>query len=44
MSTCQSELKSITSGQGTFTMQFSHYEPLPSHLQQQLVDAFDGHE
>jgi elongation factor G len=33
----QSQLRSITAGEGTFTMQFSHYEPLPANLQQEIV-------
>ena len=36
----QSQLKSVTGGQGTFTMEFSHYEPLPPQVQQQLVAQF----
>ncbi|MEM9347567.1 MAG: elongation factor G [Planctomycetota bacterium] len=27
------QLKSMTAGQGTFTMELSHYDPLPTHLQ-----------
>ncbi len=34
-----SRLSSITGGQGSFSMEFSHYEPVPSNLQQQIVDA-----
>jgi elongation factor G len=33
-------LKSVTGGQGTWTMQLSHYEPAPPQLQQQLVSEF----
>lgn len=33
----QSQLKSVTGGQGSFTMEFSHYEPVPSHVQQEIV-------
>src|SRR5450432_3796304 len=33
-------LKSVTGGQGTWTMQLSHYEPAPPQLQQQLVGEF----
>jgi elongation factor G len=32
------ELQSMTGGEGTFTMEFSHYEPVPSHLQQQIIE------
>ncbi|MBU4485036.1 elongation factor G [bacterium] len=31
-------VKSITSGAGTFTMVFSHYEPVPPHMAQKIVD------
>jgi elongation factor G len=31
------ELQSMTGGEGTFTMEFSHYEPVPAHLQEQVV-------
>lgn len=34
-----SSLSSITGGQGSFTMEFSHYEPVPSNVQQQIIDA-----
>ena len=33
----QSRLKGITGGQGSFAMEFSHYEPLPMNLQQEIV-------
>ena len=36
----QSELKSVTGGTGSFTMELSHYDPVPSNIQQQLVAAF----
>lgn len=32
------ELKSITGGRGTYTMTFSHYEPVPSNLAQAIVE------
>ena len=34
-----SRLSSITGGQGSYAMEFSHYEPVPGNLQQQIVDA-----
>ncbi len=40
VSNYQSQLKSVTGGQGTFTMEFSHYEPVPSHVQQQIIDQY----
>lgn len=36
----QSRLKAITGGLGTYTMNFSHYDPVPPKIQQQLVAAF----
>jgi elongation factor G len=32
----QSQLKSVTGGQGSFVMEFSHYEPVPPQVQQQV--------
>jgi elongation factor G len=34
-------LKSVTGGQGSFTMALSHYETAPPNLQQQLVSEFE---
>ena len=36
----QSELKSATGGAGSYTMKFSHYDPVPAQEQQRLVAAF----
>ncbi len=36
----QSELKSVTGGTGSFSMELSHYDPVPSNIQQQLVSGF----
>ena len=36
----QSELKSVTGGTGSFVMELSHYDPVPSSIQQQLVSEF----
>jgi elongation factor G len=33
------QLRSMTGGRGYFTMQFDHYEVLPSHLAQEVVTA-----
>jgi len=33
-------LKSVTGGQGTWSMQLSHYEPAPPNLQQQLMTEY----
>jgi len=32
------DLKSITQGRGTFSQKFSHYDELPAHLAQPLID------
>tara|TARA_B100000029_G_scaffold424854_1_gene432937 strand:- start:153 stop:1181 length:1029 start_codon:yes stop_codon:yes gene_type:complete len=34
------ELKSMTSGQGSYIMDFSHYEPMPRDSQEKLVAAY----
>jgi len=39
LSNYHTELKSLTQGQGTYTMEFSHYDPVPSNVQQELVKA-----
>ncbi|RKZ40947.1 MAG: elongation factor G [Gammaproteobacteria bacterium] len=36
----QTELKSATGGNGFFTLDFSHYEPVPANIQQQMSAAF----
>jgi elongation factor G len=33
------QLRSMTGGQGTYTMEFSHYESVPAHVQQQIVES-----
>jgi elongation factor G len=40
----QSQLKSVTGGQGSFIMEFSHYEPVPPHVQQQIVAQYKPRE
>lgn len=40
----QSQLKSVTGGQGSFTMEFSHYEPVPGNVQQQIVAEYKPRE
>lgn len=40
----QSQLKSVTGGQGSFTMEFSHYDAVPPHVQQQIVASYKPHE
>ena len=36
----QSRLKSLTGGEGTYTMELSHYDPVPPRKQQELMTAF----
>jgi elongation factor G len=36
----QSHLKGLTGGQGTFVMDFSHYDPAPSNVQRELAAAW----
>jgi elongation factor G len=36
LSDYHTELKSLTQGQGSFTMEFSHYDPVPHNVQQEL--------
>lgn len=33
------DLRSITQGRGTYSMEFSHYDPVPSHLQNDVVES-----
>jgi len=32
------ELQSVTGGEGTFTLEFSHYEAVPTHVQQRIIE------
>jgi elongation factor G len=34
------ELKSVTAGRGRYSLDFSHYEPVPNQVQQRLVEAY----
>ncbi|HUS47190.1 MAG TPA: elongation factor G [Phycisphaerae bacterium] len=34
-----SQLRSVTGGQGSYAMEFSHYEPVPANVQQQIIAA-----
>ena len=36
----QARVKSLTGGEGTFTMELSHYDPVPPRKQQELMKAF----
>lgn len=37
------ELKSMTAGQGRYSLDFSHYEPVPPNVQQKLVESYKPH-
>jgi elongation factor G len=36
----QSRLKSLTGGEGSYSMSFSHYDPVPARKQQELMAAY----
>jgi elongation factor G len=38
MSNYTNELRSITSGKGTYSMEFSHYEEVPSHIAAKIIE------
>jgi len=44
MITYHSELKSVTGGEGSYTMDFSHYDPVPATVQKELANAFKPRE
>jgi elongation factor G len=33
------DLRSMTGGRGTFTMEFDHYEEVPSQIAEKIVEA-----
>jgi elongation factor G len=35
-----SQIKSVTGGRGSYSMTLSHYEPVPSHIQQQVIAMY----
>jgi elongation factor G len=35
-----SQLKSVTSGQGSYSMELSHYDPTPPQTQQQVIAQY----
>ncbi len=37
-----SQLKSVTGGQGSYSMELSHYDPTPSNIQQQVIAQFQA--
>jgi len=36
----QTELRSLTGGEGRFAMELSHYDPVPAQIQKQLTEAY----
>ena len=40
----ESRLKSLTGGEGTYSIELSHYEAVPGNIQKQLQDAFQRSE
>lgn len=43
LQTFSNELKSMTAGAGSYTMEYSHDENTPPHIQQQVISEFAGH-
>ncbi len=43
LQTYSNQLKSMTGGTGSYTMEYSHDEPTPAHIQQEVIAAFKGH-
>jgi elongation factor G len=39
-----SRLKALTGGEGTYTMDLSHYDPVPGRRQSELISAYRPHE
>jgi elongation factor G len=33
------DLRSMTQGRGVYAMSFSHYEPVPAHMAQAVIEA-----
>jgi elongation factor G len=44
LSDYHTELNSLTQGQGSFTMEFSHYDPVPHNVQDELASAYKPRE
>jgi len=36
------DLRSMTQGRATYTMQFAHYEPVPAAVAEGIIAKFDG--
>jgi elongation factor G len=43
MLTYANQLTSLTSGRGLYSMEFSQYEELPSHLTQKIIAEREAH-
>lgn len=43
VATYNSQLKSVTGGQGSYSMELSHYDQVPPNIQQQIVAAYKPH-
>ncbi len=43
LQTFSTQLKSMTAGAGAYTMEYSHDENTPPHIQQEVIAAFAGH-
>jgi elongation factor G len=39
MLTYEQHLTSVTGGRGSYHMEYSHYDEVPSHLQQKIINA-----
>ncbi len=44
VATYSSQLKSVTGGQGSYGMEFSHYDIVPPNVQQQIMASYKAHE
>lgn len=36
------QLRSMTNGRGTYTMSFSHYDPVPGDIQKKIIDEYEA--
>jgi elongation factor G len=36
------DIRSKTQGRGTFSMEFEHYEPMPSNIAETMIAKFKG--
>ena len=44
MLTYSQTLRSITGGRGDFHMEYSHYDEVPHHIQEKIIQAYAGAE